>query len=134
MVNVTWAHWGVTPSALETERSWLRHESLLTLLLGERPRSLSGASESGSPIAKPGAWISLDPQERELKDKTDSLRDLVSSDPLLLWPQKWLEEKRMNSKGRKGGTRTPLRLEHLSTPTVQTRQYALSSMVLSSVS
>lgn len=93
MVNVTWAHWGVTPTASEEQRSSSRHESLLTILLGGRT-SLSDASESDSPIAQPGASISLEPQTGELKDRTDSLRDRISSDPLLLWPQKWYQEKR----------------------------------------
>jgi len=95
MVNVTWAHWGITSSAPEPEQSWFRHESLLTILLG-------GTGEPGSPVAKPGARISLDPQERELKHKTDSLRDRVSSDPFLLRPQKWFEEKKRELKSNEG--------------------------------
>ncbi|HKR51684.1 MAG TPA: hypothetical protein VJT72_19295, partial [Pseudonocardiaceae bacterium] len=94
MVNVTWAHWGITSSAPKSEQSWLRHESLLTILLG-------GTGEPGSPVAKPGARISLDPQERELKHNTDSLRDRVSSDPFLLRPQKWFEEKKWELKSKK---------------------------------
>lgn len=94
MTDVTWAHWGITPTASEEQRSSSRHESLLTILLGGSPPSLSGASKPGSPMAQPGAWISLDPQESELRDRTDSLRDRVSSDPLLLRPRKWFEDKK----------------------------------------
>ncbi|MGH3973885.1 MAG: hypothetical protein ACRDS9_11260, partial [Pseudonocardiaceae bacterium] len=94
MTDVTWAHWGITPTASEDQRSSSRHESLLTILLGGSPLSLSGASEPGSAMAQPGAWISLDPQESELRDRTDALRDRVNSDPLLLWPRKWFEDKK----------------------------------------
>jgi hypothetical protein len=94
MTDVTWAHWGITPTASEEQRSSSRHESLLTILLGGNSPRHSGASEPDSPMAQPGAWISLDPQESELRDRTDLLRDRVNSDPLLLRPRKWFEDKK----------------------------------------
>jgi HEPN domain-containing protein len=91
MIDVTWAHWGVTPSTSEAQRSWLRHKSLLEILLGGCPSYLTDAGEPDSSRAQPGAWISLEPQESALKEKVDSLRGGVNIDDLL-WPSKWFNE------------------------------------------
>lgn len=94
MIDVTWAHWGITPTASQEQRSSSRHQSLLDILLRKPLTDTSGASKRDSPPAQPSAWISLDPQEDELNHKTDLLRDRISADPLLVRPREWFESKK----------------------------------------
>ncbi len=61
MIDVTWAHWGVTPSTSEAQRSWLRHKSLLEILLGGVRRTLPMPASPTAPglSLAPGFRLSL---------------------------------------------------------------------------
>jgi HEPN domain-containing protein len=90
LVDVTWAHWGVTPSASEERWSWFRHRNFLASLLGSRLNHFDTIERDG-PIAEPGAWISLKPRMQALEDKIESLREGAGFNDLL-WPWKWFED------------------------------------------
>jgi hypothetical protein len=93
MSDVTWAHWDITSAMSPEQRSSTRHRSLLNILLKDPLPGSSGASDRDGAMPSRSVGISFDPQVEELKKTMDSLRDPISSDPLLVQPWDWYQDK-----------------------------------------
>ncbi|MGH3822384.1 MAG: HEPN domain-containing protein [Pseudonocardiaceae bacterium] len=104
MSDVIWAHWDITPFASQEQRSSSRYRSLLNILLKDPLPGPSNASDRDSPMPAPSAGISLEPKVVELNDMADSLRDRISSDPLLVRPWDWYENKKKYFEDERGKT------------------------------